>query len=406
MASESGTEAAGVAGDLFAEPQHFDFFQAVRVLEAARPLAARVGEGREPAAEAVRFRATPALSFASSDVAGVAPGADGGPPEMTVAFLGLAGAGGPLPHSFSEWVMHQARAGDRGPRDFLDLFHHRLVSLLYRARSRNRPSLARVAADETPPGRWIHSLVGLGTPGLRREGTALPHRALLGYAALFATETRSGMGLECVLASHFGVRARVEPFTGGWIAIEPDDWTRIGITGSNRALGHDAVLGRRAWDAASGFELVRAEPQQPEDRQDHDPRAQRRADVEARQRPHQGAEQEGKEEREGDRKKELPREPQRVQEREHRQDRDPGRAELRAHDGIRGPLQVGAGGARVDRRGLRGRIDIGGEDRVVVALVHLDSAGRERSVRQVHASRRRFAARAIVPSWRGSLDGR
>ncbi|HYW06456.1 MAG TPA: type VI secretion system baseplate subunit TssG, partial [Longimicrobium sp.] len=240
MASESGTEAAGVVGELFADPQHFDFFQAVRVLEAFRPLAARVGEGREPAAEAVRFRATPSLSFASSDVAGMAPGADGGPPEMTVAFLGLAGAGGPLPHSFSEWVMHQARAGDRGPRDFLDLFHHRLVSLLYRARSRNRPSLARAPADETPPGRWIHSLVGLGTPGLRREGAALPHRALLGYAALFATETRSGMGLECVLASHFGVRARVEPFTGGWIAIEPDDWTRIGITGSNRTLGHDA----------------------------------------------------------------------------------------------------------------------------------------------------------------------
>lgn len=255
MASESGTEAAGVIGELFAEPQHFDFFQAVRVLEAFRPLAARVGEGREPAAEAVRFRATPGLAFPSSDVAGVARGDDGGPPEMTVAFLGLGGVGGPLPHSFSEWVMYQARAGDKGPRDFLDLFNHRLVSLLYRARARYRPSLARVPANETPPGRWIESLVGLGMPELRREETALPYRSILGYAALFATETRSGMGLECVLASHFGARARVVPFTGGWIAIEPDDWTRIGITGGNNTLGSDAVLGRRAWDAASGFEV-------------------------------------------------------------------------------------------------------------------------------------------------------
>jgi len=254
MAAQSGTPAAGVAQALFAEPYRFDFFQAVRVMEALRPASAAAGEGSRPADEAVRFRATPALSFAPSDIVGVAEGEDGGPPEMTVAFLGLAGAGGPLPRPFSEWVLHQARAGDTGPRDFLDLFHHRLVSLMYRARARHRVSLARAPADETAPGRWLFSLIGLGTPGLR-DRMPVPDRALLGYAALFAAEVRSGMGLECVLASHFGVRACVVPFTGRWVPIEPDDWTRIGATGQNRTLGDDAVLGRRAWDPQAAFEV-------------------------------------------------------------------------------------------------------------------------------------------------------
>lgn len=254
MAAESGAPAAGVARALFAEPYRFDFFQAVRVLEALRPAAAPAGQGSRPADEAVRFRATPALGFAPADVDAVVEGENGGPPEMTVAFLGLGGAGGPLPRPFSEWVLRQARAGDTGPRDFLDLFHHRLVALMYRARARHRVSLSRAPADETAAGRWLFSLIGLGTPGLR-ERMAVPDRALLGYAALFAGEVRSGVGLECVLGSHFGARARVVPFTGGWVAIEPDDWTRIGATGQNRALGGDAVLGRRAWDPQAAFEV-------------------------------------------------------------------------------------------------------------------------------------------------------
>lgn len=253
-APRHGAPAEGVARELFVRPYRFDFFQAVRVLEMMRPAAAPAGEGSRPADEAVRFRATPALRFAPSDVTAVAESADGGPPEMTVAFLGLAGAGGPLPRPFSEWVLRQARAGDTGPRDFLDLFHHRLIALMYRARARLRVSLSRVPADETAPGRWLFALMGLGTPGLR-DRQPVPDRALLGYAALFAGEVRSAMGLEVVVGSHFGVRACVVPFTGGWIAIEPDDWTRIGATGQNRALGMDAVLGRRAWDPHASFEV-------------------------------------------------------------------------------------------------------------------------------------------------------
>ncbi len=254
MAVPSRAKAAGVAEALFAEPYRFDFFQAVRVLEALAPVAARAGEGHEPAGEAVRFRAVPGLAFAPADVAAVARGDGGGPPEMTVAFLGLGGAAGPLPRPFTEWVMRQARLGDRGPRDFLDLFHHRLVGLMYRARARSRISLSRTTADDTPAGRWLFALAGLGTPGLR-ERQAVDDRAVLGYAALFAAEQRSAVGLECVLHSHFGVRGRVVPLTGRWIDIEADDWTLIGPGGRNRALGVDAALGRRAWDPQAAFEV-------------------------------------------------------------------------------------------------------------------------------------------------------
>lgn len=268
MATDVGLPPGSVAHGLFKAPQGFDFFQAVRVLQALRP-GVHAAAGREPAAEPVRFRSQVALGFPPSDMVSVREDEDGGPPTLTVAFLGLAGAQGPLPRPFTEEVMHQARAGDTAARDFLDLFNHRLVGLMYRARARHHPALEAHAPASAPGqapasgdrgwmARYLFALMGLGTPGLDGAGRAaaalqVPRRALLGYAALLSTETRSAVGLERILSGHFGINARVVPFTGGWVRLQPEDWTRIGAGGQNRGLGVDAVLGRRVWDAQGAF---------------------------------------------------------------------------------------------------------------------------------------------------------
>jgi type VI secretion system protein ImpH len=257
LAPDVGLPPGSVAHELFRAPYRFDFFQAVRVLQALRPGSEPVGDGADPAAEPVRFRSQVALGFPATDVVAVD---DEGPraPAMTVAFLGLAGVQGPLPRAFTEEVMHHARAGDTAARDFLDLFNHRLVGLMYRARARHRPGLELRPADQSWLARYLFSLMGLGTPGLgaavEREMKVSP-RALLGYAALLATETRSAAGLERILSGHFGVDARVVPFTGGWVRLEDEDLTRIGAGGQNRTLGQDVVLGRRVWDAQGAFTL-------------------------------------------------------------------------------------------------------------------------------------------------------
>jgi type VI secretion system protein ImpH len=258
LAPDVGLPPGSVAAELFQAPYRFDFFQAVRVLKALRPASAPAGRGAEPSAEPVRFRSQVALGFPASDVVSVDEDGDGGPPAMTVAFLGLAGVQGPMPRAFTEQVMHSARAGDTATRDFLDLFNHRLVGLMYGARARHRPALELNPAEESWLARYLFALMGLGTPGLARTADAslgVPRRALLGYAALLSTETRSAAGLERILSQHFGVDAKVVPFTGGWVRLEEEDVTRIGATGQNRALGRDVVLGRRVWDAQGAFTI-------------------------------------------------------------------------------------------------------------------------------------------------------
>jgi type VI secretion system protein ImpH len=134
---------------LFAEGHSFDFFQAVRLLEmihANGPTShgerlVSPGQGADPAKEIVYFRSAVKLDFPASDVEHVKRRTDmpqreqpKAPAEMTVNFLGLAGGLGALDIPSTELVLERASHNDKALRDFLDIFNHRLVSLLYRIR--------------------------------------------------------------------------------------------------------------------------------------------------------------------------------------------------------------------------------------------------------------------------------
>lgn len=238
---------------LRAHPGAFDFHQAVRLLEREAGPAAG-GEG--DTARAVRFRASADFGFPSAEVVSVAPGEDG-TPEMTVAFLSLGGAQGPLPPPLAERVADRAAEGDVAGRDFLDLFHHRLVSLVYQIGRRTRPVLQEVAPHETETAGSLRALIGLGTPGLAGRLPGVDDRALLARAGLLAHQVRSQAGLGGLLADHFGVPVCVEPLVGRWLPIPEDQRTRIGRAGASRTLGSDAVLGARWHDpqAAVGIRM-------------------------------------------------------------------------------------------------------------------------------------------------------
>lgn len=256
------------------QPSAFDFFQAVRLLELARPEAQEVGTGSEPLEEAVAFRGRIADGFPVSDLT-----AASGPDEhkrvaLEVAFMCLAGADGPLPAPYTAIVQARARrdggqgaAPAYGPdddaRNFLDLFNHRMVSFFYRARKKHR--LALFKSGTAPLERLLFQLIGFheGTllPRLwragARQGGSIYSRALLRYAGILICQNRSMAGLEAMLEDALKVPVRGVEGKGRWLAIAPRFQTVIGPHGWNRALGQDTVLGTRAWEAdgAIGLEL-------------------------------------------------------------------------------------------------------------------------------------------------------
>jgi type VI secretion system protein ImpH len=248
---------------LAAEPYRFDSRQALRVLEALAPGAAPVGLRSDPCDEAVAFRSSLGAAFPASDIAQVEipPQRDRSRrPVVTVNFLGLGGAFGPLPAALSESVAQRARSGDTASRDFLDIFNHRLVSMMMRCWRLFRLTLQNTSSEETSFAFYLFALLGLATEGMRITRGRHPRnrldgldRSLLGLTGLLNQRPFSLHAVERTVGVHFGLPVRAIPFCGMWLELEPGQRTAIGAGGRNRTLGDGAVLGARVWDQAGGI---------------------------------------------------------------------------------------------------------------------------------------------------------
>jgi type VI secretion system protein ImpH len=241
---------------LFAEPYRFDFFQAVRLLEALDRKLRSPGVDSNPEQEAVRFHSRVALDFPASEVQQLTlPATASAPAEMTVNFMGLAGAFGPLPLPATEMILDRVRSKDFAARDFLDIFNHRLISLMYQVRKLHRVTLTTRSPEESPVARYLYSFFGLGLAELRNR-LHTPDRGLLQMAGILSQQPRSAAGLERLLAHYFRVGVRVGQLAGRWRALESTEWTHIGVIhGKNQRLGDGVVLGTRVWDQQGAFEV-------------------------------------------------------------------------------------------------------------------------------------------------------
>jgi type VI secretion system protein ImpH len=247
------------------EPYRFDSRQAIRVLETAARGSVPVGLRSDPSDEAVAFRSSLSAGFPASDIDRIEmrSRSNGERSVVTVNFLGLAGAFGPLPAGLTELVARRARRGDTASRDFLDIFNHRLVSLMMRSWRLFRVALQNTSPEETSFAFYLFALLGLATEGMRTTRRRHPHnrldgldRSLLGLTGLLNQKPVSVHAVERTLAVHFALPVRAIPLQGGWLQIEPDQRTAIGRNGRNQALGRDALVGGRVWDQGAGILIV------------------------------------------------------------------------------------------------------------------------------------------------------
>lgn len=271
MATENRRTGTSLAAQLAREPWRFDFFQVVRLLEqiachrGAGHRAVPVGHDHDPATEVVRFRTLLSRSFPPADVVDLTPADndDGGPSQLLVAFMGLAGPAGVLPESYLDLLQQRVREKDFALRDFFDLFNHRTISLFYRAWEKYRlrfdfERARRDGREEDAFTRILESFIGVGSA--RQAGRlAMPDSRLLRYVGHFAHFPRSAVVLQAIIADHFKVLAEVRQCIGRWLELEPDQCSRLPSAdlpnGRFNRLGEDAVIGSRVWDRQSKFRI-------------------------------------------------------------------------------------------------------------------------------------------------------
>ncbi len=243
---------------LLETPREFSFFQAVRLLELARPDAVPLG-GRGPASrEAVRLRPSSSLAFQAAEVEGVeAPLADAKPYRLTTTVAGLYGTNSPLPGYYSEDILHYEtqNAPDQDPaRGFLDVLNHRLLSLLYRAWAKYRWGFSFRAHGEDAISRCMFHLIGLGD-ARARESLGVPAQRLLRYAGFVTQLPHGAAGLGGVLSDYFDdVPVEVEPCQERWVPVAAPDQNRLGVC--KTTLSESLTVGERVRDRAGKFRLA------------------------------------------------------------------------------------------------------------------------------------------------------
>jgi type VI secretion system protein ImpH len=241
---------------LSTEAARMDFFQILRLLENAYPDKPRIGASLRPRDDAVRFGQDASLGFEPTAVGGFSPATGEARARLAVNFIGLLGANGPLPLHLTEYVRERVRnQGDRTMAAFLDLFHHRMVSLFYRARASAEPAISLDRPETDRYRGYVGSLFGIGTPALR-ERDEIGDFAKLHFAGLMANQKRPAAGLVTILRAYFRLPVEIEQFVGHWMRIPPEGQTRIGKEERGNRIGSSAVLGRQVWDCQHKFRLV------------------------------------------------------------------------------------------------------------------------------------------------------
>lgn len=255
MADQNRTPSHVLIDELEEAAYRFDFFEAARLIESANPDKPTLGTSIKAGDDPVRFSQEPEMQFPASalsfySTAGV------GAPRLGVNFFGLFGPNGALPLHLTEYARERLRHHhDPTLARFADIFHHRMISLFYRAWANARPAVTydRPGTDRFP--FYVGSLLGIsGTAFHDRD--ALPDRAKLFYSGLFSAQTKCPDGLQAIISDVLAIDVQIEEFVGEWMEIQQHEHTRLGVSPHIASLGQSALLGAFVWGCQHKFRLV------------------------------------------------------------------------------------------------------------------------------------------------------
>ncbi len=237
------------------KPYAFGFNYALRLIESLFRERPRLGTARRPGDEPIRLSQVPELTFESASMTKFKLGTDGDPHRLGVRLLGLLGPNGPLPVHFTEYIKHRRRDyGDRTLAHFLDMFHHRMLLLFYRAWANNEPTVSYDRPESDRFGDYVGALAGLGMLSLHKRD-AIPDQTKYYYCGRLSAQTRCSEGLQAILSDYFNIPADVEEFVGEWIDLPRQHICRLGTDNANGDLGKSVVLGVKAWSCQHKFRI-------------------------------------------------------------------------------------------------------------------------------------------------------
>lgn len=233
---------------LWESPGSFAFSQAVEIVKGE--LQSRGGNDLEQ----LRFKVNPNLSFPPSDIEHIDFYEKDNMTNavMTMNLMGLHGAGSPLPSYFTEHIAQNQDDPD-ALRDLMDLFNHKLVSILYQIWRKYRYYVQYQEGATDKLSCRFFGVIGMGYSQLR-EVKHIDWARLFAYMGLIAFKSDASGSLESTMRHYFShPTVFVIPCLRRVVDIPKDQQCRLGVANSHFASTF--VLGEQVPDQTGKFRI-------------------------------------------------------------------------------------------------------------------------------------------------------
>ncbi|WP_281557761.1 type VI secretion system baseplate subunit TssG [Thalassomonas sp. RHCl1] len=226
----------------------YDLFALLRAIERLSPLYPGLGCSKTPRDDPVRLGQSPLLAFFPSAISEIKKHPDKHLYKIKNSYWGLFGCNGPLPTHLSEYALQRKIAKkDLTLCEFADIFHHRLLSLYYRAWKTGQASLHFDKSTNNEFHKYISALSRSNSTDQQKQTTALL------YCGLLTNKNTSLALAEQMLTGQLEVTTKILPMQGQWLQIDAKDLSLLGK--SNNRLGKSAINGRHVFDRLNKLSL-------------------------------------------------------------------------------------------------------------------------------------------------------
>ncbi|MBV4368240.1 type VI secretion system baseplate subunit TssG [Erwinia phyllosphaerae] len=236
-------------------PWRYDLFQLLRRLDAQSGERYPLGRAPLPRHEPLRIGQEPSLAFAPATLSKAAPRDNTPLHDISILSFGLFGPNGPLPTHLTEYARERiTHHQDSSMSAFVDLFHHRLTLLFYRAWADAQPTVSLDREDNQRFDRYLASLIGMGQPGQLEKGSLSDH-SRYAVAGHLTRHGRDVEGLQKILSHYFNVPVKLVGNVPHWLPIDNRERAKLGAGRRAPKLGESMFLGVAVRDVQHKFRI-------------------------------------------------------------------------------------------------------------------------------------------------------
>lgn len=169
--------------------------------------------------------------------------------KLKVSTVGVAGIIGGLPQNYSDVVSGLTRNKNNSLADYLDIYNHRINSLLYQSFQKHHIDLAIVSADKAPQTKILYVLAGWYSYSYKNL-TGLDSAVTFNTVRYFIRSVCSTRDLELALSRILKTFVKVYSLAPRRYVISDETLSRLG--GQNAMLGRNYILGDSFinWDSS------------------------------------------------------------------------------------------------------------------------------------------------------------